>query len=852
MIVTGRFLKRCRSNVGWPSHANKAFTSRHLKIVHARSLHFKSTEFVQEHTSGVPLVDKIRRKVECIKHCSSTFDESNSVAFFFATSQSDDEIKSILNVLREHFTFVVGNDCAELSRNTVDKGGNIVGSNLNNDRVEAALMLGNFGAKCSISTFSSEEHGLPPECLQLFSDRLKIDKEAPENSLNMMFFSTPSYDMTTVLRPVNGMMPEASKIGSVGANRVFSGSNIFYKGFAGVSISGNVAMDVISTQPYAYSYHLENASIYNNNRFYINHNDKRRQQLPALRPHDRLLFSQLDGANGPAREYRLATEYDEEKGEIDFAKFEFSGDGLDDEDETPVVFLQENPVFMARNVCVTLQEYATNMLHDLPSISGMMMFSSYNGEYNTPHFELESWNTLIESSGKSSNADTSNINKPASLGCYGLHAGIGPSNEDGTAHIFDVSTNYAIFRELEGVDPLPSQRTFCDLTASSVSEFNNTYGATVYDAQMALLRRKADADAYSSQQNLLESISIDQASILKEKSKANASPSTFATLPDKEGMEALPVFKWGRSTFNLPGETQEFRCFEPRYRFLVAYCVANNTDFVMHFEDNDLCLRHKICEHVEIKGGDYKIKTKITGRCYLHGAPSYVPGLFGMTLSYCKDVNDWDVSSAVAEPKILDVSTRIRKLLVDTMLLGQMKEESLQQYVSHRDTMIQELEDAIDNALEKEGEVRRSGEIILEPELLVQHSSIFNDENEEVLANIQRFHYGYMEVLRKFGDPPFGEKKPSDDHAPGVFNDSEFLETFTFDLISALQQCMYIFCCYDDINPHLLMDSLMKQTKKWLQMKNGETRLLEIDAFITELEAILEGAFRSKMTNGKE
>ena len=35
----------------------------------------------------------------------------------------------------------------------------------------------------------------------------------------------------------------------------------------------------------------------------------------------------------------------------------------------------------------------------------------------------------------------------------------------------------------------------------------------------------------------------------------------------------------------------------------------------------------------------------------------------------------------------------------------------------------------------------------------------------------------------------------------------------------------------------------MKKTRKWLQMKNGETRLLEIDAFIiTELEAILEQA----------
>ena len=34
-------------------------------------------------------------------------------------------------------------------------------------------------------------------------------------------------------------------------------------------------------------------------------------------------------------------------------------------------------------------------------------------------------------------------------------------------------------------------------------------------------------------------------------------------------------------------------------------------------------------------------------------------------------------------------------------------------------------------------------------------------------------------------------------------------------------------------------------------MKNGETRLLEIDAFITELEAILEEALRSQTSNNE-
>ena len=60
-------------------------------------------------------------------------------------------------------------------------------------------------------------------------------------------------------------------------------------------------------------------------------------------------------------------------------------------------------------------------------------------------------------------------------------------------------------------------------------------------------------------------------------------------------------------------------------------------------------LRHKIYEHVEIKGGTTKLKQKLLEDAICMGH-HYVPGLFGMTLSYCKDVNDWDVSSAVAEP----------------------------------------------------------------------------------------------------------------------------------------------------------------------------------------------------------
>jgi hypothetical protein len=650
-----------------------------------RRLHFASKVFLRNDTDGIALVDNIFQYSEKIqqrhKAMFSDNNGSTSVAFFFATNQSDKDVKDILRVLDKNFDIVIGNDNTSLcnSCNIDEKeSANVL---KNSDDVTASLLIGTFSNKCSLLTFSSKEHGMPPECLQLFSDRLKIDKEHHENSLNMLLFSTPSFDMSTVLGPINGLMPEASKTGSISYNRVFLGSNIYYDGFAGLSIQGNVAMDVVTTQPYENVFQFENASVNNGNIFSLsNTTELENEQLSYFFPKsDRILFPQIDGINGPGRETQYVTRYDEEKGEIEknFNCFEFSGDILDDEDETSVVLLQENPMYMARNICVALQEHVGKSLPSLNhenddnyvanyanSIAGMMMFSSYHGNdyYGTKDFEMNSWKRIVNTNDanvkKGDNNDNTRTQLVPSIGTY-CKQGIGPSNNDGYANIFDESTTYAIFRELKEDDDLPSHYTFCDLTTNGMFEFSVLHGETVHNAQKSL--NGADAVANS-----------------------------FTPSDNSGDMDALPVFKWDARAgqINYPGKMQEYICFEPRNRFLVAYCLANNKEFAMHFKDEDLCMKHKIYEYTEELNGDYKIKTIITGRCHLHGKPLYIPGFFGMTLSYCKDVNDCEIGAPINHSDVDDMSANIRKLLVNTMLLAQIEEENLKQYVAERDNMI--------------------------------------------------------------------------------------------------------------------------------------------------------------------
>ena len=257
----------------------------------------------------------------------------------------------------------------------------------------------------------------------------------------------------------------------------------------------------------------------------------------------------------------------------------------------------------------------------------------------------------------------------------------------------------------------------------------------------------------------------------------------------------------------------------------------------MHFADEDLCMIHRIYEYTDLNG-DYKIKTKVTGRCYLHGKPVYAPGMFGLTHSYCKKVNDCELETPIHRSDVYELSAKIRKLLVNCMLLTQLEEANLKEYVTERDAMIANLEEVLDKGGliydedmlednmeldgdddEDEGDGSGTGggdsTIInkINRKMALNHNIIFNDENEIILATLEKFNNGYMDILRKFPDPPVSSLKkdyPNDDNDDdkNFFTDSKMLEDFTFDLISATNQCMYIIFRDDLINRPMTLESL--------------------------------------------
>jgi hypothetical protein len=171
----------------------------------------------------------------------------------------------------------------------------------------------------------------------------------------------------------------------------------------------------------------------------------------------------------------------------------------------------------------------------------------------------------------------------------------------------------------------------------------------------------------------------------------------------------------------------------------------------------------------------------------------------------------------------------------------------------------------------------------------VTHSMIFNDENDIFLAAVDRFNNGYMDILRKFPDlssSPSEDLDSSniDNDETNYLKDSKSLENFTFDLLSATIQCIYIifrdefslYLKYDKwtkmengTNAHRLaeidffdfidglnlkleeslkivevIDSLYRKYDKWIKMEHGANRLAEIDVFINELNLKLEEALK--------
>ena len=99
------------------------------------------------------MVDKISNEINKIKSNDRLiFDNKNKhlVAFFFATDQTDEDIKKILALLNDSFNIVIGNDNINLCNSRNIKQDDLNVTNTKNNGVEASLMIGAFDEKCSL------------------------------------------------------------------------------------------------------------------------------------------------------------------------------------------------------------------------------------------------------------------------------------------------------------------------------------------------------------------------------------------------------------------------------------------------------------------------------------------------------------------------------------------------------------------------------------------------------------------------------------------------------------------------------------------------------------------------------
>ena len=141
----------------------------------------------------------------------------------------------------------------------------------------------------------------------------------------------------------------------------------------------------------------------------------------------------------------------------------------------------------------------------------------------------------------------------------------------------------------------------------------------------------------------------------------------------------------------------------------------------------------------------------------MHGKPVYAPGMFGLTHSYCKKVND-----CIGNTNTVQMYELSAKIKLWCMLLTQLEEANLKEYVTERDAMIANLEEVLDKGGliydedmlednmeldgdddEDEGDGSGTGggdrTIInkINRKMVLNHNNIFNDENEIILATLE-------------------------------------------------------------------------------------------------------------------
>ena len=593
---------------GWAAH--------NRSISMASELLPGTQPLVEELVDGIGRIEK-----KMGQGCSAV--GAPTVAFLFASGQSKRELKAGLKYLSKQYDYVVGADGTSVSAAGNDGTG----------AKSAALLVGHF-PHCEIFPFSTEEPRLPVECLSLFP-RQK-DEQKGSNRLNFLFFSTPSFEMDGLVRPISNLFSTAAKVGAVANKRVFLGSSMHESGSVGLAIRGNLVIDTVTVQPYR-------AMFIGGEAFPVTVTDKVVDTFPVpISEFAGFLDDQLhvsfdeDGDHSPVRRMTLVSEFDAENESMEDC-LRVSGPDIGNDDvggtETMMRIFTTHRGIASMNLCKATAKYAEIIAKNDLKLSCLIHFSSLGPDseayYGIRNHDALTAETLLPGG-----------IPPASVGLCG-QGGVGScSSSSRNSTIFEESIIFAAFRQ-----PIDDCDMGQDVFVSHEDNFKeNILGKpTMASDEMARIISNLDysVDIFH-REDLFEKIS-------------------------------LPLFRMDKGYVLLPGVQKKIHIFEPRYRFLVKWCLQNNEHFGIYGGD-DVGFVVKIVDHEETNDGRFFVTLEGIERFYL-GQKWCRPGTFGLEAGHVNTFSD-----GPGDPKLivdaLEMKNSMRELIVDCQALFEMVERS--------------------------------------------------------------------------------------------------------------------------------------------------------------------------------
>jgi hypothetical protein len=662
-------------------------------------------------------------------------DQSPTVAFLFASGEYQSrEIKSALGVLTDKFHVVVGGDASSVS------GSNAEGLS----KKSASVMVGEFPG-CQLQPFFTEEASIPMECVSLFTNFVKGDEGQDSGTVprvNFLFFSTPSFKADGMLRPISNLFSSSTKVGSVAERRVFLDDHLYEDGCVGLAISGNLAIDTVSVQPYKAMFVGSESIPVSVSGKTVDTSPVPIEEFADLFDGSLCVSFDEDGENAPVRTMSLVSSYCEETGTIE-ESMRVSGPQVNFEDEethTMMRIFKTDRGIASMNTCKAVVKYSEESAVSLPGdIRGVMQFSSLGPDsatfFGIENHDTRTWNSIVGTSA-------------AQVGMVGSGGISSCEVSTGRSTMFQSSTSFAAFRE-----PVDADDTGIDLFISHKENFD--------DNELNTKPEKL--------QEVIESLDYSEDIFVRD---------------DLNEAGCLPLFQVEKNFYVFPGLKKKVHVFEPRYRFLIKWCIKNNKNFGM-FGGDDIGFLVRIEDYKEQADGRFFVTVEGIERFYL-GHRWCRPATFGLEAGLFHTFKDTTGKEEKLHDDAVTMKQEVTSLLMDSW-------RTYKEGMKHKRSKVREMQDE-------------------------DMDADFTDkdfENANLLFQQEEDYYDEM-LKEVFEETPGDEKGP---------------ELLSFWAAQGLDLCHRL--VGDDLG-HF---KLVEKYERWISTRSSERRIIEIQALAHYLRA---------------